>query len=160
MAVDGVLDVVLELGFAPAEGEAVLKRFNLRPAEGKRPRLAPEDLVVEVRGDRVVLDVTVTVERGEETLALGRDVALAAIKQHVEQTLVHHFLTTPSRLDTGDLRGALPANDQYSVEDVSYRVELVDEGLRISRADVALDLDGQQVIWLRSVTAIESEGTL
>ena len=160
MAVEGVLDVVLELGFAPAAGEAVLKRFNLRPAEGKRPRLAPEDLVVEVRGDRVVLDVTATVERGEETLALGRDVALAAIRQHIEQTLVHHFLTTPSRLDTADLKGALPANDQYSVEDVSYRVELVDEGLRISRADVALDLDSQQVVWLRSVTVVEPEGTL
>jgi uncharacterized phage protein gp47/JayE len=162
MAVDGLLDAVLEVGFKPADpGDPVdLKRFNLRPADKLRPRLAPGDLTVEVRGDRVVLDLTVTVERGEETAGLERGAALAAITADIEQRLVQHFLVTPDSLDPAEIKGGLPDTDKYSVESLSYRVELVDEGLRVNKADVVIDLDAGQVVWVRSVSVSESEGVL
>lgn len=162
MGVDGLLDAVLDIGFAPADPSTpvVLRRFNLPPVAHKRARLAPADLTVEMRGDRILLDVTATVERGEETIGLERGAAIAAITQDLERRLFEHFQVTRATLDPAEIKGSLPDTDKYSVETISYHVELVDEGLRVSKADVVLTLDPGQVIWVRSVSVTEKEGTL
>jgi hypothetical protein len=162
MGVDGVLDAVLDIGFPPADETKplVLRRFNLPPVAHKRARLAPQDLTIELRGDRVVIDVTATVERGEETIGMERGAAIAAITQDLETRLLEHFAVTRPTLDPAEIQGSLPDTDKYSVEKISYHVELVDEGLRVSRADVVLDLDPGQVVWVRSVSVTEAEGAL
>jgi uncharacterized phage protein gp47/JayE len=162
MAVDGVLDAVLDIGFPPADTTKplVLRRFNLPPVAHKRARLSTGDLTIEMRGDRVVIDVTATVERGEETMGLERGAAIAAITQDLENRLLEHFRVTRPTLDPAEIKGSLPDTDKYSVETISYHVELVDEGLRVSRPDVVLALDPGQVVWVRSVSVIEQEGTL
>jgi len=162
MAVDGVLDAVLDIGFPPADetNPLVLRRFNLPPVAHKRARLKPEDLSVEMRGDRVLIDVTATVERGEETMGLERGAAIAAITQDLETRLLEHFQVTRATLDPAEIKGSLPDTDKYSVETIGYHVELVDEGLRVSKADVVLKLDPGQVVWVRSVSVTEKEGTL
>ncbi len=162
MGVEGVLDAVLDVGFPPADATKplVLRRFNLPPVAHKRARLAPQDLSIEIRGDRVVIDVTATVERGEETAGLERGAAIAAITQDLENRLLEHFQVTRATLDPAEIKGSLPDTDKYSVETISYHVELVDEGLRVSKPDVVLTLDPGQVVWVRSVSVTEKEGTL
>lgn len=161
MAVEGLLDAVLDLGFVPPPGGTPdLRRFNLPPVGGKRPALAKADLTLEVRGDRVMLDVTAVVERTELTAGQERGAALAAIGSDLEDRLTEYFRVTPDVLSQADLLGALPATDLYAVDEVKYRVELVDEGLRVSRDNVVLDLDAGQIVWLRSVKVSEAEGIL
>lgn len=151
MAVEGVLDAVLEIGVPTTPLQKPLRRFNIRPDQGRRPRLAHGDLTVEVRGDRVVLDVAATVERGVLTAGLEATAALTAIREDIEQRLGQFFLVAPARLDPSVLMGALPANDEYTVEQVRYDIELMDEGLLVHRKDVELTLDSGQVVWVRSV---------
>lgn len=151
MAVHGVLDAVLEIGVPTTPEQKPLRRYNLRPEQGRRPQLAPGDLSVEIRGDRVVLDVTATVERGVLTAGLETTAALTAIKEDIEQRLVQFFLVAPVKLDPSVLMGALPSNDQYTVEQVRYDIELMDEGLLVHRKDVELTLDSGQIVWVRSV---------
>ena len=161
MGTDGLLDAVLRIEYRSdtADGTAT-HRFNLPPVAHKRARLAPEDLHIELRGDRILLDVTATVERGEETIGLERGAALAAITQDLEQRLLAHFQVTPLSLDPAEIKGSLPDTDQYSVSAISYHVELVDEGLRVSKPDVVLTLDPGQVVWVRTVSVVENAGTL
>jgi uncharacterized phage protein gp47/JayE len=162
MAVEGVLDAVLDIGFPPADETLpiVLRRFNLPPVAHKRARLKPEELTVEMRGDRVLIDVMATVERGEETIGMERGAAIAAITQDLENRLLEHFQVTRATLDPAEIKGSLPDTDKYAVETIGYHVELVDEGLRVSKADVVLRLDPGQVVWVRSVSVSENAGTL
>ncbi len=162
MAIDGVLDAVLEIGFKPADESATpeLRRFNLPAVANKRARLKPADLTVELRGERVMLDVAASVERGVETAGLERGAAIAAITQDLETRLLAYFQVTPETLDPAEIKGALPDTDQYAVETIGYHVELVEEGLRVSKANVTLRLDPGQVVWVRSVSVTETAGTL
>ena len=161
MAGEGLLDAVLDIALAPTDGSpSDLRRFNIPPVDSKRPSLDPDDLTVEVRGDRILLDVAAVVERTELTAGMERGAALAAIGRDLETRLVAYFRVTPDTLDAAEIRGALPDTDEYVVDDVGYHVELVDEGLRVSRADVVLELDPAQVVWVRSVTVSEKEGVL
>jgi uncharacterized phage protein gp47/JayE len=155
MAVDGVLDAVLAIGRKGSE----LTRFNLRPAGRTRPRLDDGDLTVILRGDRVVLDLTVVVERLGTAASQEAAAALAAIKADIEQRLVQEFVVTPERLSKGDLIARLTATEDYRVEDLDYSVELIDEGLRVSRQDVEVQLDPGQQIWVRRVAVTEEAVT-
>lgn len=161
MAIEGLLDAVLDIALAPTDESPVdLRRFNIPPVGNLRAGLDPEDLTVEVRGDRILLDVAAVVERTELTAGLERGAAVAAIGRDLETRLLEYFRVTPDALDPAEMKGALPDTDEYVVDDIGYHVELVDEGLRVSRADVVLELDPAQVVWVRSVTVSEKEGVL
>ena len=152
MAVDGVLDAVVEIG---AKG-GPLKRFNIRPpAAGTRPMLDAADVHVVLRGDRVVVDLTVVVERHGLSASAEAGTALATIKADIEGRLVQALLITPAQLNPATLLGLLPATPEYTVERVDYRVELLDEGLRVNGSNVLVTLDPGQVVSLRSVTVTE-----
>lgn len=152
MAVPGVLDAVLEVG----PKDAALTRYNLRPlAGGTRFQLKPEDLTVRLRGDRVVVDLGVVVER--LGLAAGAEAtsALDAARADISNRLVQAMLVTPAELSPAVLLGLLTATENYRVEALSYRVELLDEGLRIARQDVVVPLDPGQQVWIRRVDVTE-----
>jgi hypothetical protein len=152
MAVPGVLDAVLEIGRKGGQ----LARYNLRPlAGGTRPRLAPADLTVRLRGDRVVVDLGVVVERLGLAASAEAVAALDAARADIENRLVQAMLVTPSELSPAVLSGLLTATESYRVEALSYRVELLDEGLRIARQDVVLPLDPGQQVWIRRVDVTE-----
>jgi hypothetical protein len=152
MAVEGVLDAVVVAG---RKGSGALTRFNLRPAGRTRARLDAGDLTVVLRGDRVVLDVTAVVERLGTAAGQEASAALSAITSDIEARLVQEFLVTPERLSKGDLTARLSATEDYRVDDLNYAVELVDEGLRVSRLDVEIALDPGQQIWIRKVSVTE-----
>jgi uncharacterized phage protein gp47/JayE len=152
MSVPGVLDGVVEIG--PQGGE--LKRFNLRaPTAGVRAKLDDADLTVAIRGERVVLDVSVVVDRQGLAASAETESALATIRTDIEQRLVAALLVTPPVLSPGALIGLLPATADYEVTSLSYRLELLDEGVRVARTDVTLPLDPGQVVWIRSVSVTE-----
>lgn len=156
MAVDGVLDVVVEI--APV-GESKT-RFNIRPSAARtRPRLDEDDLHVQLRGERVVLDLSVQVER--RGLAAGEQAAaaLAAARSDIERRLVDRLMVTPEQLSPSMLVGHLPDTDNYAVEALSYRVELLDEGLRIAQRDAVVPMSPGQQVWVRSVTVTEKTTT-
>ena len=111
-----------------------------------------------LRGDRVVVDLTVVVERLGISASEPAAAALDAIRLDIEQRLVAALLVTPAELSPPTLLGMLTATDQYRVESVSYRVELLDEGLRVARLDVTVPLDPDQQIWVRSVAVTETGG--
>lgn len=156
MAVDGVLDVVLEIG---PRGE--LRRFNVRAparqaqAPAARFALAPADLVVTLRGDRLVVDVTAVVERRGLSASAEPGSALAAARTDIEQRLATALQVAPRELSPATLLGLLPATEEYAVERVSYRVELLDQGVRLVEEDVVVPVSPDQLVWVRSVRVIE-----
>jgi uncharacterized phage protein gp47/JayE len=152
MLVDGVLDAVLEIG---PKGPP-LTRYNLRPlAGGTRPRLDPADLTVLLRGDRVVVDLGVVVERLGLAAGAEATTALDAARADIENRLVQAMLVTPGELSQPVLLGLLPATENYRVESLSYQVELLDEGLRITQRNVVVPLDPGQQVWIRRVDVTE-----
>ena len=153
MAVGGVLDAVIEIG---AKGGS-LKRFNIRPpAAGTRPKLEPTDLHVVLRGDRVVVDLTVEVERAGLSASAEAGAALAAIKADIESRLVQALRITPAVLNPATIMGLLPATPDYSARQVDYRLELFDEGLRVNGTNVEVALDPGQVVSIRSLSVTEA----
>lgn len=156
MAVDGVLDAVVEIG---KRGE--LRRFNVRaPGRGAleaaaRFALAPEDLLVTLRGDRLVVDLSAVVERRGLSASAEAGAALAAAKADIEQRLATALQVTPQELSPATLLGLLPATEDYAVERVSYRVELLDQGVRLAEQDVVVPVTPDQLVWIRSVRVVE-----
>lgn len=157
MAIDGVMDAVVEIGFKSTATAVALTRYNLRPNAGRRPSLDEGDLTVTLRGDRVVLDVTAEVERGPLTSGTETTAALETIRQDIAARLKQAFALSPSELDRPQLLGMLPADDRYSVESISWTFELTDEGLVVQESNVPLTLDPGQVVTVRSVRVSEPQ---
>jgi hypothetical protein len=161
MAVPGVLDAVIDIGPRDRGPGEELRRFNIQPpTAGTRPRLAPEDLVVSLRGERVVVDLSVTVEL-LDAAALGEpDKVLPGIKADIESRLVLGLRVNPGVLSQDILNGMLPPTEDYEVRSLDYRVELLDEGLRITAQNTVVNLNASQQVWVRSVsvTAAPSAG--
>jgi uncharacterized phage protein gp47/JayE len=159
MAVRGVLDAVIEIGRKDRPAGEPLKRYNIRPpTSAMRPRLLGGDLGVTLRGERVVVDLSAVVERRGTAAAAEVSSALGAIRSDIERRLVEALTLTPPELSTAVLQGLLDPTDDYAVESVHYQVELLDEGVRLTAADVTVPLGPAQQVWVRSVTVTETEG--
>jgi len=161
MGVEGVHDVVVDL--APAvEGAAVAGapvagRRNLTPAPGTRPRLAPTDLDITLRGALIALDITVVVERLGLLAGAEAQSALDTIRTDVMGRLASLLPTLTGSITPATLLGALLGTDTYAVERIGYTAEFVDEGLRILSPDREINPAADQVPWIRSVIVTEEE---
>lgn len=155
VAVDGVLDAVLELGPRDRPATQPLRRYNVRPPAACKPALAATDLSVVLRGERIVLDLSVVVERRGLAASAEAGAALAAARADVERRLVEALQLTPPSISPAVLGGLLDPTDDYAVESVSYRVELLDEGVRVTASDVVVPVGPAQQVWVRSVAVTE-----
>lgn len=155
MALDGVLDVVLDLSPAAAGPEPAGRR-NLRPPSGTRPWLGADELEVTLAGALVALDVTVELERLGSAATADATVALQAARADVADRLAAALLSPPATITPAVLRGQLPDTDAYRVTDLHYTAELVEEGLVIERTDVSIELQPGQQPWVRQVVATET----
>lgn len=154
MGVEGVLDAVLDV--APADGPVpVSTRVNLRPPTTTRVRLEDADLTVTLRGALVALDVSVTIERKGIAAQQPAASAVEAARVDVARRLTEALVVAPDRVTPENLLGLLPETDDYRVETLGYRAELLEEGLRVVQSDVAIDLGADQQPWIRTVTATE-----
>ena len=160
--VPGAFDVVLDLYPVPVAPEggpaptiARAGRQNLFPdPRTLRPRL--EDLDVSLRGALVALDVTVAIER--RGLAAAADVvqALADARDDIGDRLATVLPTLGGSIDAERLRGLLTATEDYTVEELHYTAEFVDEGLRVVEPDRPITPDADEQPWLRSVVVDEA----
>lgn len=158
MAVSGVLDAVLEIGHKVRPDGEELKRFNIRPpVPGMRATLEPGDLAVTLRGERVVVDLTVVVERRGLAAAGDAGAMLGAARADIERRLVEALRITPAQLSPTVLLGLLDPTADYAVEELSYRVELLDEGVRVTASNVTVPLGPAQQVWVRSVAVTETQ---
>lgn len=155
MAVEGVLDVVIDVS-PGAPPDAPAGRRNIRVPSGTRPRLDREALTVELRGALIALDVTAEVQR--LGLAAGGDAAAELEKagEDILQRLEDALLVTPDVISQQTLRDLLTATSTYAVQEVGYLAEFIEEGLRITEANVTIDVSPDQQAWIRSVQAVEA----
>ena len=157
MAVEGVLDAVIDVQPGPLEaGTVVAGRVNLRPPPGTRVRLDPADLTVTLRGALVALDVSAEVQRIGLAASAEAISALEAAEDDIERRLVEALQVAPDVITPAYLKGQLPDTADYRVTAVSYQAELIEEGLRVVRPDVTIDLAGDQQPWIRSVSVTEA----
>lgn len=153
MAVVGVQDVVVDL---TRQGSTdTVGRQNLFPQPSNtRPRL--DRLDVSLRGAPIALDVTITIERLGLLAAADRETALHDVQVVLAALLPTVVPSLAEGITPAKLAGAIPDTATYRVETVSYLAEFVDEGLRITRADLEIRPGADQVPWIRTVFVTET----
>jgi uncharacterized phage protein gp47/JayE len=156
IAVEGVYDVAVDLFPAAAADPTGRRSLTSTPAT-TRPRL--DVLDVSLRGALIALDVAVDIER--KGLASTQDPAQALEDARTDilsrlQVLLAGPLT---RIDQATLLGALPDTATYSVQELSYTTEFVDEGLRISASNKEIVPADDQQAWVRTVNVTEQVQT-
>jgi uncharacterized phage protein gp47/JayE len=155
MAVRGVFDVILDV--YPAAAVDPHGRQNVFPTPTTRLHLE-EPLDVELRGAPIALDVTVRVEPIGVTALLDRRVALDDITVEVRGRLTAVVSAAAGNLTPATLSDQITDTAGYRIDGIDYAVEFVDEGLRIVRHNVEVHATSEQVLWLRSVTIVDSSG--
>jgi len=158
MDLDGVLDVTLEL-YPPGTSSGSRHR-NVQPSATLRPTVDPQyggSLVVEVGGQLVALDVTVSVTlKGAGTLGDHAD-DLEEVRQEVAGRL-RDLVPALSSLAVDDLKAKLGASDSWSVVNLSFTIEYVDAGVVVNRVfgPGSLTLSDLERPWVRSVVVLEA----
>ncbi|MEM9519500.1 MAG: baseplate J/gp47 family protein [Actinomycetota bacterium] len=161
MAVDGVYDVVLDL--IPVGSDAVTGKVNLSPTAETRADL--EEVDITLQGALVAIDVTVNIElvgAGLLNPVGEREQARDAIRAELVADLPTLNAGPAPHLTAGTFETLLDNTDTYVIDSVSYRVEFIDEGLRVQRSNADVTLQADQQVWLRTLTVLESlqtEGT-
>ena len=153
ITLDGVLDVDLRMR-PDADAESGGRR-NVLPADpAQRPVLAePGGLEVVIGATPVALDLTLEVTLlGVGTLG-DADASRAAVRDEIESLLAERLQDSVPDADLGPawLRGLIPPSDRYRVDDLHYRVDYVESGVRIRKQDVALPVGRLERLWLRSL---------
>lgn len=164
MAVDGVLDASVELypaalpGLPPPDPATQKRRRNLDVPARLRPSVSASELGAfnaDVGGELVALDIAVTVVL--KGLALLPDIDQDVILEDIRLALIAELedkLPGVSPLTPANLEGALTETDTFAVAAVSYQVELVDAGIRVSQRDLTLVLDVRQRAWVRQIEVL------
>jgi uncharacterized phage protein gp47/JayE len=152
IAVDGVYDVSLDLFPAAAADQTGRRSLTPTPAT-TRPRL--DLLDVTLRGALIALDVAAAIER--KGLATTQDPAQALedARADILGRLQALLAAPPAQIDQPTLLGALPDTATYSVQDLSYTAEFLDEGLRISASNKEIRPADDQQAWVRNVNVTE-----
>lgn len=157
MAMDGILDVALEL-FPTADPNSPRTR-NVRPGDtGARPVVGVVD--VQIGNSLVALDLSVNlILEGAGTIGNVQsniDSAVREIQSDLQAGL-NHF--EGSQIDPTVLLGFIPASSTYQVTQVLYqRVEYLHAGIRVDTQDTPLPYTGLERFWVRSVTPLETGG--
>ena len=156
MAVDGVLDVAIEL-FPQAKPDEP-RRKNLVPDNpAARPVAGLVD--VQIGGALVMLDVTATVVLEGAGLLGDRNTALAAARAEIETQLQDGLETFASpTLSVDSLKGLITDSNSYDVSVLHYKVEYVEAGVRVHQQDVELPLTGLERLWIRKVSVEDGGG--
>jgi hypothetical protein len=158
MAVDGVYDVSLEISRVGAIDTNRRRNVAADPPN-TRPRLPPERLTVELRGEEIALAVAVSVERRGFAATDDPARALARIRDDIEARLRAHLAALPEggHITPGGLLAVLAPREDYVVERIGYNAEFVEEGLRVVHSDRELVPTAGQVVSVRTVSVSEEQ---
>jgi uncharacterized phage protein gp47/JayE len=156
--VPGVYDVSLDVYQADATDHTGRRNLLPRPAD-TRPRLQDANLDVRLRGALVALDVSVQVERKGLAVIADRNTALGEIHNDVVLRLQTQ-VAAGGTISNATLFGSVQTDtDTYSVKELSYTAEFLDEGLRVTRENPQFEPTSDQQAWVRTVTVTESSET-
>ena len=154
MALDGVLDVTLEL--RPAARPSSPVRRNLHPPSTLRPTVAPDEggaIVVEIAGALVALDIDISVTT-KGVLAPDLVADQVSARESVRQTVAGELRTgivSIATITPVTLGALIASSDHYEVTDPSYTVEFLDGGVRIGERDATVVLSPLERPWIRSL---------
>jgi hypothetical protein len=114
---------------------------------------------VRLRGALVALDVSVEVERKGLAVIADRDTALGEIHNDVVLRLQAQ-VAAGGTVSNATLFGAVQTDtDTYSVKELSYTAEFLDEGLRVTRENPQFEPTSDQQAWVRAVSVNETSET-
>jgi uncharacterized phage protein gp47/JayE len=149
MEIEGVLDATLEMypqdqPDQPRDQNVMADNSAVRPSQG--------NIVVELGGALVVLDVDITVQAKGAGAGADVDTFRAAVATEVQEQLRPAFQTrlVPT-LSPTNVMGLLTGSDNYTVKTLHYRVEYQEAGVRIHQQDVQFPLSGLEQLWVRTV---------
>jgi len=155
MAIDGVLDVALEMNPAGTTGA---RRKNILPAQ-PAARAAAGAISVRVGGVLVVLDVTLRVTLKGAGLQGPPEVQRENARQKIESELRAGVARLAPEDGSGSgsvtaaaLTGLLLTSDEYDFADLHYQASYEDAGIRVLRRDPTLPVTGLERFWIGSVT--------
>lgn len=156
--IDGVLDVTLEM--FPSNKPELSRTRNVMPNQvGARPIAGNID--VQLGNALVALDVSATVNftgAGEiGNIENNASSAASDIRSDLQLALTSF---TESQIDTAILLGLIPGSDSYAATELHYRVEFLDDGIRISQSDIVVPFTGLERFWIRSVSVLDINGTV
>lgn len=161
MAVDGVLDVAIELYAKPSDPLAIvgIRHQNLTPTKTLRPKLDDADLSVDIASEIVAFDVTVTIVLTPFAKATGNpDDNLADAKAQVTGLLQDRVGSVGPPITPGALLLQLPATISYSVTTLSYTVHYLEAGLQVNEPDPPIMLGELERPWMRNVDTTVASG--
>ncbi len=150
MALDGVLDVALEL--YPQNAPGGPRRRNLLV---DNPAVRPVAGVVDVQigGALIMLDLSVNFSlRGAALVgdaATAREVARTEAANRLKDGVA--ALGAGATLTPALLTNLVPQTDTYTLTDLHYLAEYLDAGVRLHQQDVQLPLGGLERLWIRRV---------
>jgi Baseplate J-like protein len=160
MALDGVLDVTVELS-AESAAKSAPRHRNVQPSATLRPAVDAAQgghLAVEVAGQLVALDVTAKVTLKNAGALGNRADDLEEVRQEVAGRL-RDLVPALTALAADDLRSKLGGSDTWSVDTLSFNAEYVAAGVILNRpfgpGSAALPLSDLERPWVRSVVVTE-----
>lgn len=159
MALEGVLDVALELSPKVLPGEPVGPRHqNLIPPETLRPRLADTDLSVEIAGELVSFDVTVTVALTPLGQSVDPSVSLEVARLQIAAQLQDKITAIVGPITATGLRDKVVPTEYFSLSALHYRVQYLEAGLSINVDDPQIQLAELERAWIRTVRLSAESG--
>ena len=156
MGVEGVFDVALEIyDLSLAEQP---RRTNIQPAPATRPQLSEDHLIVTMRGGLVALDIDLSVQRLDLRTIDDAQTELARVRDEVIALINIHIAAAAKPLDitSASLKSALAGSPNFTVEDLSFKSEFLEEGLRLKRSDIGITVGTDQQPWVRTVTVLDA----
>jgi hypothetical protein len=149
MSVPGVYDVAIDL--QPAGQPTV--QTNVEVPQQQRAALS---LTVQLQAALIAFDLAVTVTPLGTATLTDSQTALAEISADIQRRLATAIASVQAPITAASFLGILTDTPTYHVNALTYEVEYVAEGLRVSTADAAVVPTADQVPWIRSVRVAES----
>ncbi len=160
MSIDGVLDVAVELYLKPAPGAVVgARRQNLSPPSTLRPKLADDDLIVEIASEIVAFDIDVTIVLTDFARSTGNVAdTLADARSDVYGLLQDRVGEIAGAITPAALLAQLPPTITYSVTSLDYTVQYLEAGLIVNEDNPTITLGELERPWVRNLHTTEASG--
>lgn len=160
MSIEGVLDVAVELYLKPAAGAVVgARRQNLSPPSTLRPKLADDDLIVEIASEIVAFDVDVTIVLTDFARSTGNIAdTLADARADVYGLLQDRVGEIAGPITPAALLAQLPPTITYSVTSLDYTVQYLEAGLIVNEDNPTITLGELERPWVRNLHTTETSG--
>lgn len=159
MAIEGVLDVAMQWypSLDPDEGP---QTANLMPnLAGSRAIAGSID--VNTGNALVALDLSATLQFTGAGTAGDQETNASAAASEIRSDLQQILDSFPhSQLDVAILKEKIDRSESFQVDQLHYRVDFIDDGVRINQLDLPLPYSGLEHFWIRQVEILDDQGVV